>query len=119
MDFPIELETGVTILGVKDPVWGNREESFINCVITITGLMFTEPNEVPFTANPLDEMQHGRDLFEHLKDTAAPYERRDVTVADLQADLDALMPDILLGLATEEEISLARTLRTQIKAMSE
>ena len=118
MDFPIELETGLTILSVKDPAWGTRENSFINCTITVTGLMFTEPTEVPFTANPLDEMQHGRDLFEFLKDTAEPYERRDVTVADLQADLDALMQDILLGLATEEEISLARTLRLQIKAMS-
>lgn len=118
MDFPIELETGLTIHSVKDPVWGSREKSFINCIIVVTGLMFEDPTEVPFTANPLDSMQHGRDLFEALKERAAPFERRDVTVADLQADLDALMPDILLGLATEEEISLARTLRLQIKAMS-
>ena len=98
MDFPIDLETGVALLAAKDPVWGNREQTYINCTVTLQGVIFESPTEVPFTAAPWDTMQHGRDLFEHFKDSAAPYERPEVTVEDLQQDLDKLMPDILLGL---------------------
>ncbi|MBH9196998.1 hypothetical protein I5K50_11615 [Pseudomonas aeruginosa] len=119
MEFPIELETGVTILSVRDPVWGDKGNTFVNCVITITGGPFTEPTEVPFSAAPWDEMQHGRDIFEALKGSASPWVRPDVTAYDLQEELDKIWPDIVLGVADEGTVELARNLRKQIKAMSE
>lgn len=77
---------------------------------------------IPFAANPTDEHEHGKWLYEEaLKGTfgdIAEYDRPLPTVHDLQVELDKLMPDIILGLADESEISLAKALRIQIKAMS-
>lgn len=78
--------------------------------------------EIPFCAQPTDVHEHGRWLFEEASKgvfgDVAPYERTLPTVKDLQDELDKIWPDIVLGLATEEELSLARSLRIQIKAMS-
>jgi hypothetical protein len=77
---------------------------------------------VPFVAHPDDVEVHGRWLYEEaLKGTfgeVAEYERPLPSVTDLQEELDKLMPDVVLGIATEDEISLAKALRLQIKAMS-
>jgi len=122
MEYPIDLSNGLIIHSAKNPVWSNREKTTIDITITVTWAgVFEEPTELPFTAAPWDSMEHGRDLFEHFLKAGsgpAPYERPEVTVEDLEADLDKLMPDIYLGLATEAEISLAKSLRIQIKAMS-
>lgn len=78
--------------------------------------------EVPFTASAEDNYEHGRWLNEQALAGAfgeiAPYERPLPTAHDLQAELDKLMTDITLGLATDEELDLARNLRKQIKAMT-
>ncbi|WP_085589369.1 hypothetical protein [Pseudomonas sp. B14(2017)] len=83
---------------------------------------FENLGEVPFTAHPKDTMDHGRWLYEQANAGAfgpvADYERPDVTVDDLQADLDKLMPDVILGLATDDELSLAKNLRRTIKEMT-
>lgn len=118
MEFPIKLETGVTLTAAKDPVWGDRDGTFINCVVTLEGGPFEEPTDVPFTATPTDYMAHGRDLFDSFKDSAGPWVRPDVTIEDLQADFDKIWPDVMLGLADQATIDLAKNLRVQIKAMS-
>lgn len=77
--------------------------------------------EVPFCATPDDFYEHGRWLYEEAKlgtfGVIAEYERPLPTAYDLQVELDKLMVDVTLGLATDEEVSLARTLRKQIKVM--
>ncbi|UAV89949.1 tail fiber assembly chaperone [Pseudomonas phage REC] len=77
--------------------------------------------EVPFTASAEDDYEHGRWLLEQAKAGAfgdiAAYERPLPTSYDLQVELDKLMVDITLGLATEDELALARNLRKQIKVM--
>lgn len=77
---------------------------------------------VPFVAHQYDTEVHGQCLYhEALKGTFGPiaeYERPMPTEHDLQIELDKLMPDVVLGIATEEEVSLAKALRIQIKAMS-
>jgi hypothetical protein len=77
---------------------------------------------VPFVAHPDDIEVHGRWLYEEALKGAfgevAEYDRPLPTTQDLQEELDKLMPDVVLGIATEEEISLAKALRLQIKAMS-
>lgn len=78
--------------------------------------------DIPFCAQPHDIHEHGRWLFEQaLKGTfgeISEYERPLPTVFDLQEELDKIWPDVVLGIATEEELSLAKDLRLQIKAMS-
>ena len=49
--------------------------------------------------------------------TVAEYEKPLPTSQDLQEELDKIWPDIVLGIATEDELSLAKALRIQIKAM--
>jgi hypothetical protein len=77
--------------------------------------------DIPFAACPFDVMPYGPWLHEQALAGAfgdiIPYERPLPTVEDLQEELDKIMPDIILGLATEEELQLARALRVQIKAM--
>lgn len=118
MEFPYKVEKyGTTFVSVKDPRWANRNGDLIVCTLEIDPLGVVE-----YGAASFDDEPHGRELFAFLKaggaGPVAPYERRDVTVADLQEELDKLMPDVLLGLATSEEIALAKSLRVQIKAMS-
>ncbi|CUR50723.1 hypothetical protein SHL_00033 [Pseudomonas phage shl2] len=119
MEFPITLETGVTLMDAKDPVWANREKNLITCTVTLDGGgYFDKPTEVQFTADPNDVMEHGRQLFEELKGSAGEWVRPDVTVEDLQAEFDKIWPDVMLGLADQATIDLAKNLRVQIKAMS-
>lgn len=119
MKFPYKVEKyGTTFLSVKDPRWANRNGNLIACTMEIDPLGVVE-----YGAASFDDEPHGRELFEFLVNggagPVAPYERRDVTVEDLKEELNKLMPDILLGLATQDEIELARLLRLQIKEMSE
>lgn len=77
--------------------------------------------EVPFTAAAEDIYEHTTWLHEQAMAGAfgeiAPFERPLPTSHDLQLELDKLMVDITLGLATEDELALARNLRKQIKVM--
>lgn len=81
------------------------------------------PDEIPFAASPQDVMEHGRWLHEQALSGAfgeiAEWQKPLPTVQDLQEELDKIWPDVVLGIATEEELSLAKNLRIQIKAMSE
>lgn len=78
--------------------------------------------EIPFAANPNDVHDYGVWLYEQAMagklGKIKAYERPLPTAHDLQLELDALMTDITLGLATEEELDLARNLRKQIKVMT-
>lgn len=78
--------------------------------------------KVPFHALSSDTEEHGRWLYKQAKagklGEVAPYERPLPTKEDLQAELDKLWPDVVLGIATDDELSLAKALRIQIKAMN-
>jgi hypothetical protein len=43
----------------KDPVWSDAEHTSITLFIKLDGF----PEELPFTANPNDPEQHGREIF--------------------------------------------------------
>lgn len=122
MDFPIELDNGLIIHSADSPKWANEEQTKIDLTIyAVWPHYFETLTPLPFTATPNDPLAHGVALFEAFKGDPSilPYEKPLPTVEDLQADLDKIMPDVILGLADEKTISLARTLRTQIKAMSQ
>lgn len=44
---------------LKTPTWANAENTLIDCVVTFEHI--GEP--VPFTANPNDPAEHGREIF--------------------------------------------------------
>lgn len=114
MKFPTTWDNGLTLLSLAGAQWANREQTLINVTATFEAL-----GDIPFTASANDVEPHGRDIFKHLVAGAvSPWERPEVTPEDLQAELDKLMPDVLLGIATPEEISLAKSLRLQIKEMT-
>lgn len=50
----------IKILSVRDPVWSNEKHSTIDCIVRFSHLR----NEMPFTASPLDNEAHGREIFE-------------------------------------------------------
>lgn len=124
MNFPKSYDSGLTVVGVKNPRWSDRENIRIDCELTIL-VVDTQTQEghtetMPFTACPWDTFgSHCADIFEHLaqghEGPVGEWQRPPVTVHDLQEELDKLLPDILLGLSTPEEIELARLLRIQIK----
>lgn len=115
MQFPTTWDNGLTLLSLAEARWANREQTMINVTATFEAL-----GDVPFSASAADVEVHGRDIFHHLAaGSVAPWERPDVTPEDLQVELDKLMPDVLLGLATPEEMSLAKSLRVKIKEMTE
>jgi len=44
---------------VTNPHWANEEHTAIDCIVTFEHI--NEP--VPFTANPQDSYEHGREIF--------------------------------------------------------
>ncbi|AMR57325.1 hypothetical protein vB_PsyM_KIL1_0078 [Pseudomonas phage vB_PsyM_KIL1] len=112
------FDKGLTVVSVVEGSCKFLKDGSIDMRIKMSHI----EEEIPFCAQPTDVHEHGRWLFEQASSGAfgkvLPYERSLPTVVDLQEELDKIWPDIVLGLATEEELSLARSLRIQIKAMS-
>jgi hypothetical protein len=50
----------LTYSSVRDPRWAAPDHSAIDCIVKFDHLK----QEVKFTANPKDSMQHGREIFE-------------------------------------------------------
>lgn len=77
---------------------------------------------IPFSSMPGDPDVPSQALYEAILrgqyGEPAPFERRAVTVQDLQEEFEKIWPDVALGLADSETIQLAKNLRLQIKAMS-
>lgn len=121
MEFPATFSR-LTVLDIKNPRWSSPEHIQIDCEITIVmDGPEPAPETIPFTACPWDTFgDHCPAIFEHVANMPGikEYERPDVTVEDLQAEFDKIWPDVLLGLADEKAIELAKNLRVQIKAMS-
>ncbi|MGV8919537.1 MAG: hypothetical protein ACOH2R_17350 [Pseudomonas sp.] len=119
MEFPYSVDKHSTVfLSVSGPLkWINKEKTMIECTVDIYPL-----GVVKYGASKFDDEVQGRDLYDHLmtgvEGPIADYERRDVYAFDLQEELNKIMPDILLGTATPDQIELAKALRIQIKAMS-
>ncbi|WYW04245.1 tail fiber protein [Pseudomonas phage vB_PpuP-Kallioja] len=119
MIFPYDLGNGLIIMKIEDPRWTNREKTRIDFDATFFRPDTLEQLKAPYTSCPNDPVDYCRALYaEALSMGPGEWRRPDVTVEDLQMELDKLMPDVVLGLASPEEIDLARTLRNQIKAMS-
>lgn len=121
MEFPYIIRGSTVICDAKDPQWANEEKTRINLTVTFADASIG-PHELGFTACAMDSEDHGRLLFAWANDGHAgsiePWERRDVAPMDLQLELDKLLPDVMLGLATPQELELAKLLRIQIKAMT-
>lgn len=94
-----------------------------NGVVNMTVKMSHIGEEIPFTAAAHDPLEHGRWLHDQAISGAfgaiEEYDRPLPTVHDLQLELDKLMTDVTLGLASDDELALARNLRKQIKVMLE
>ena len=62
---------GATLLGAKSPVWANEEQTSIELQCKFShyeSLGLTENDGYyPFTANPNDVEEHGRQIFEKAK----------------------------------------------------
>lgn len=113
---PIFTGERLAILGVTSPI--ETADGRVNLTVT-----FENIGTVPFTASADDSESHGKWLYEEARKGTfgeiAPWERPLPTLQDLQEELDKIWPDIVLGVADEDTVELARNLRKQIKAMSE
>jgi hypothetical protein len=49
----------INYLNVQSPHWANADQTLIDCIVTFDHI--AEP--VPFTANPNDTEEHGREIF--------------------------------------------------------
>jgi len=124
--FPKTYSNDLTVLGAVAPRWSDKEKIRIDCDLTILVVnanMEGYAETMPFTACPWDTFgPHCPEIFEYLAQgnagPVAEWQRPDVTPHDLQVELDAIWPDIVLGIATPEQIDLAQNLRKQIKAMT-
>lgn len=113
-EFP---DSGISVeYVVKGSVKQNKDDSF---ELTVKFAHLDE--EVPFCAIPTDVMEHGRWLYTQSKankfGTPVPYEAPPPTKDDYQREFDALWPDVMLGLASDEEVARAKELRALIKSM--
>lgn len=110
------FDSGVVVQSVANPVHHGDGSIVMDVLFAHVGVV------IPFAAHDEDEFEHGNWLYdEALKGTfgeVAEWDRPLPSAHDLQVELDKLMPDVILGIATEEEISLAKALRIQIKVMS-
>ncbi|AUV61701.1 tail fiber protein [Pseudomonas phage Henninger] len=120
MEFPTTFANGITVLAVENPQWATAEHIEINADVTFILSEGADPVKLPYTSCPFDTFgPHCPAIFEHCATLQpAEYERPAVTVDLLQAELDAIWPDVVLGLADEATLQLAKNLRVQIKAMS-
>ncbi|ATW58377.1 hypothetical protein CNR37_00170 [Pseudomonas phage ventosus] len=116
-EYPKVFDNGITIESVSSTAKFLKSGD-IDLTVKFSHL----ETEVPFTATATDPMEHGRWLYEQALagkyGVVAEYERPLPTLLDLQEELDKIWPDVVLGIATEDELSLAKALRLQIKAMS-
>ncbi|ARM69657.1 tail fiber protein [Pseudomonas phage KNP] len=119
MEFPSPFKM-LTVLDIQEPRWSSLEHIQIDVMLTAEfpdGRVET----FPFTACPWDTFgDHCPAIFEHAANMPGivEWERPNVTVEDLQAEFDKIWPDVMLGLADQATIDLAKNLRVQIKAMS-
>lgn len=115
--FPIFARQGLVIVSATNFQWANMEHTLITMHLTIADAA-QGTVEIPFAADPNDVEDHGRALFDFgTTQNPTAWVPRPISQGELQAELDGLMTDITLNLATEAEINRARDLRTQIKAM--
>lgn len=116
MKFPYETTQGFSIVSAKDAVYTCPEKTHLTCTLVIKSGDSPEM-EIPFTAHADHPEEHVAEVFKHFKTKAKKYVTPEPTIFDLQSELDELMIDIKLDLATDEEIARAKELRTQIKTM--
>lgn len=120
MEFPQTFNNGITVLAIASPQWATADHIEINANVTFILAEGAAPVTIPYTSCPFDTFgPHCPAIFEHCATLqVAEYERPPVTVDLLQTELDAIWADIVLGLADQSTIDLAKNLRVQIKAMS-
>lgn len=118
MELPKTFNNGITVVAIENPRWTNADQLEIDADVTFE---FAQGDTItgPFTASPFDTFgPHCPEIFEHCANlSVSPWVRPEVTVEDLQAQFDQIWPDVVLGLADQDTIDLAKNLRTQIKAM--
>ncbi|WYW04489.1 tail fiber protein [Pseudomonas phage vB_PpuP-Mudajogi] len=120
MEFPTQFSL-LKVLDIQNPKWSSLDHLQIDVDITVQFKDDDRIETIPFTACPWDTFgDHCPAIFEHAANMPGikEWERPDVTVEDLQMEFDKIWPDVLLGLADDKTVELAKTLRIQIKAMS-
>lgn len=114
------MKQEIKILGASAPTWGNNDKTIINLKVRFS--TFPE-QDLPFTANPDDASEHGRELFSRAKfgefGAIAPYAGmtqaeeaqrqfeidRAKDLASTEKRITMLERIIKLGLADEAEIA--------------
>lgn len=106
---------GVEVISASAPRQGSGE------FITLNVRFGHFDEEIEFTASPTDGMEYGRELYALAKagklGKVKPYVEPPKPLWMYKKELEPLMMDITLGIATEEEIALARELRLKIKEL--
>ena len=121
MDFPYVVRQNLVIIDATSPNWGNAEHTVINMMLTVADAQRGSV-EIGFSAVADDTEEHGRLLFAYaqtLLEPIAEFVPKGASAYELQVELDKIMADIPLGLASQADLELARHLRIQIKTMTE
>lgn len=114
------MKQEITVLGASAPAWGNNDKTIINLKVRLS----TFPDQdLPFTATPDDQSEHGRELFSRAKfgefGAIAPYvgmtqaeeaQRqfeidRAKELASVEKRITMLERIVKLGLADEVEVA--------------
>ncbi|ALO80004.1 tail fiber protein [Pseudomonas phage PPPL-1] len=119
MEFPKEF-TMLEVLAIENPRWSSKEHIQIDVDLTVR-FPDNRIETLAYTACPFDAFNdHCAPIFEHAAQmpNVAEWVRPEVTVWDLQEEFDKIWPDVVLGIADEATVALAKDLRKQIKVMS-
>uniref|UniRef100_A0AAU6W112 Internal virion protein n=1 Tax=Pseudomonas phage Ghual01 TaxID=3138534 RepID=A0AAU6W112_9CAUD len=119
MEFPTQFKM-LEVLNIENPRWTSKEHIQIDLDLTVR-FPDGKVETFPYTSCPFDTFNdHCPAIFEHVSQMSniKEFERPEVAVEDLQAEFDKIWPDVVLGLADEATVSLAKDLRKQIKVMS-
>lgn len=113
----------LTVINAREPRWNNAEHTSLNLWVTFAETAETL-GEMPFTASPEDNEDHGRDLFARavalefgpvlepssevlaqaaLRTLSRLKAQASATIAGLQVALDTLQDALRLNLATAAE----------------
>lgn len=123
MKFPVQYDA-FRIDSIANPRWGDKAKTMIDVDLTVT-YRGSDPDSdgeqvtMPYTSITGDTFApYCEDIWTYVSGLSiGEWVRPEVTVEDLQAQFDLIWPDVMLGLADQDTIDLAKNLRIQIKAM--
>ena len=126
----------LTVKSAREPQWNNAEHTSLNLQVTFAETAETL-GEMPFTASPEDNEEHGRDVFARavalefgpvlepssevlvqaaLRTRSRLMAEASATIATQQVALDTLQDALRLNLATEAEAATLPLKQAQLDA---